>query len=148
MPGDKSRDLQKVNRRSFVKTLSAIGVSGTTLEYLSQDALAQVTHDPTEEVPYVAFLRGNSPNRKPVYKTIERDEWERRYTAVDAAKRVSKKIRDLGVSSSAIATFTSVEQSPTDFGVKVKYYTEATSDGGKRTSKSNVTELRQELNQG
>jgi hypothetical protein len=51
-----------MGRRRFVKSLTALGVSATTIASLSQDALADVTSDPTEEVPrlkdiHIAILR-------------------------------------------------------------------------------------------
>lgn len=36
MPGDKTRDLRKMGRRNFLKTLSALGVSGTALQYMTK----------------------------------------------------------------------------------------------------------------
>jgi hypothetical protein len=46
MARDKTRDLRKMGRRNFLKTLAGIGISGATLKYMTKDALAQVTDDP------------------------------------------------------------------------------------------------------
>jgi len=110
-----------MNRRNFVKSLSAMGVSATSLSYLSQDALAQVTHDPKEEVPYVAYLRGEPPEREPVYKTIERDEWERRHTAINAGEKIHRKLGELIDSNLIEVGYQADDNSPTDFGVLVSY---------------------------
>jgi len=104
-----------------------MGVSGATLEYLTQDALAEVTHDPTEEVPYVARYKnvsrepGELPEREPIYKTIEREEWERRRTAINVRERVASRIEKLDYSDQVDVVYTGMEESPTDFGVVVTY---------------------------
>jgi len=150
MPGDKTRDLRKVNRRSFVKTLSAMGVSATTLRYLTQDTLAQVTHDPKEEIPYVARLRnvsrkeGELPEREPIYETIEREEWERRHTAIDVRDRVGKKVMKLDDTGLIDVVYTGMKESPTDFGVKVVYRRWNTQNET-RTPDVPIEKLRKEL---
>lgn len=100
-----------MGRRRFMKTLSAIGVSGTTLNYLSQDALAELTDDPKEEVPrLLAFEHTNQeelqqgakegrsvkPTREPQFYTIPRDKWVTVETAHSAAEKIRGRISKLG----------------------------------------------------
>lgn len=150
MTGDKTRDLRKVNRRSFVKTLSAMGVSATSLRYLSQDALAQVTHDPKEEIPYVARLKnvsredGELPERKPIYKTIEREEWVRRNTAMDVRDRVGKRILARDNTGLIDVVYTGMKESPTDFGVVVVYRRRNTQNGV-QTPDVSIEKVREKL---
>ena len=51
MARDKTRDLRKMNRRNFLSKLSAMGISGAALQYMTKDALAEVIDNPKEEVP-------------------------------------------------------------------------------------------------
>jgi hypothetical protein len=119
-----SRDLSKVKRRSFVKTLSAIGVSATAISYLSQDTLAQVTHDPKKEVPYVKYIRSSGPE----YDTIQRDEWERRQTALDAGRKIKKQVGKIEQTELITVECIGTDQSSTGFGVLVQYRKKASGD--------------------
>ena len=110
MPGDKTRDLRKVNRRSFLRKLSAMGVSGAALQYMTKDALADVTDDPSDEIPILLALRhknpeemaqGNPPKREPIYGTMPRDEWALTEAAHNAAERIDKQVRQIGAKASA-----------------------------------------------
>ncbi len=98
-----------MNRRSFVKTLSAMGVSATSLKYLSQKTLAEVTDNPKKEVPVLQFLRhtnheeyiesvrsGNpiQPEREPVYEAVPRDKWAHIEGVHKAADAVRNKIEN------------------------------------------------------
>lgn len=102
MPRDATRDLRKTGRRNFVKTLAGIGISGSSLRYLTKDRLLKLTDHPDDEVPVLARLeisddrdptvRGRPderpPEREPVYRTVPRDEWVR----VEAAHRANQRI--------------------------------------------------------
>ena len=62
-----------MGKRRFLKTLAGFGVSGTTLQYITKDALAQQTSDVKKEVPYVKALRNTGDGeRTPIYGTIPR----------------------------------------------------------------------------
>ena len=86
--------LERMGRRRFIENLAGIGVSATTLQYLEQDELSDVTHDPEDEMPYVAALLNSgreddgSVQREPVYETISREEWERRRAGFSAKDQV------------------------------------------------------------
>jgi hypothetical protein len=90
--------LSKMGRRRFLDTLGKLGVSAGALSYMSAEALADVTADPSDEVPrldklkhtnHEAIKRGEeSPEKEAVYYTIPRDEWVVVETAHDAAERL------------------------------------------------------------
>jgi len=111
--------LQRMGRRRFIENLAGIGVSTTTLSYLEQDDLSEITHDPEEEIPYIARwerVDENGPlGQNEVYKTIPRDEWERRETAIDVKDQVENKLGN----TQANAYFTAMDDSETGFGVEV-----------------------------
>jgi len=101
MARDKTRDLRKMNRRNFVKSLSAMGVSAGALRYMSKETLAKLTDDPRDEVPRLQAMRRKHSNwqelefpekleREPVYYTIPRDDWVRVESTQDAASRINK----------------------------------------------------------
>ena len=100
MAPDDIRKLGRMGRRRFVETLSSLGISGTTLAYLSQETLAERTGDLEDEVPYVAYLASENPEaefadadetgRAPIYRTIPHDEWAIDECAQDAATRLNQ----------------------------------------------------------
>lgn len=101
-----SRKLALSGRRNFVKALSGLGISAGAIKYLSQDALAEITEDPTDEVPRLSRLEVSNndkitpegqtpPDREATYYTIPRDEWAYTEGAHAAAKEVYKKSKEI-----------------------------------------------------
>jgi len=140
MPRDKTRDLRKMNRRNFLSKLSAMGISGATLQYMTKDALAEVTDDPTDEIPRLQSMRRKYPDwqerdfpekleREPVYYTIQRDDWVRVESARDAASRVGKFIDERidDPSEIRVGVTTIVDGQHSKKAVKVKVKTESVS---------------------
>ena len=58
-----------MRRRNFLGTLAGIGISGATLRYMTKDAVAEVTDDPTNEVPRLRSLR-HTNHQEIVEKTV------------------------------------------------------------------------------
>jgi hypothetical protein len=97
------RRLRSGGRRQFLKTLSTLGLSGSALQYMSQDALAELTDDPKDEVPRLEALHHTNheavvageekPEREPVYYTIPRAEWSATEAAHNASQRLFSQIR-------------------------------------------------------
>lgn len=141
--------LQRMNRRKYLKTLGALGVSATSLRFLSKETLAQTTDNPEDEVPYVAYYRtvdkqpGQPPKRKPVYETIPRDEWVRRHTAINVRDKLADQLRKEGIEASA--SYTGMDQSPTGFGVKIRYPIHIDAKGNRHTPEISVEQLESRL---
>lgn len=114
-----TRKLAKMGRRRFLQSLAGLGLSGATLKYMSKESLAQVTSDPTSEVPRLFGLRhtnheevvmGAAPKREPIYYTIPRDKWIEVETAQDAGRRVSRLLEAKSVNeqiNTAVSTIVS-----------------------------------------
>jgi hypothetical protein len=93
--------LSRMGRRRFLRSLAGLGISGTAVQYMSQDALASVTDNPKKEVPRLSRLEHANPEAvrageeppkyEPVYYTIPRDKWVRVESAHDAANRLEKR---------------------------------------------------------
>lgn len=69
--------LQRMCRRRFLEKLSLMGVSATTLNFITQESLAETTGDPEKEIPYVAYYHvtndgSGEPQREPIYVTTVR----------------------------------------------------------------------------
>ncbi|WP_128906595.1 hypothetical protein [Halorubrum amylolyticum] len=97
MSSEKKFDL--MGRRRFMKTLSKMGLSVGAISTLSQDALAEITNDPTDKVPILVGHKHNYPNGfnsrpqiEPVHKTIDYDRWAKIEAAYDAAERTETKL--------------------------------------------------------
>ncbi len=117
-------DLERMGRRRFMENLAGIGVSATTLNYLEQDELADITHDPEEEVPYVERIEivnkepGQPPEKEPVYNTINREEWERRSAAINIRDDLYEWAQN-ELEGDISTSFGKLQHSPTDFGVQL-----------------------------
>lgn len=112
-----------VNRRKFIKTAWAAGVSASSLYWGSQSGLAAAAEE--DEVPYVKFLHGTpepaGDGREPIYDSIPRKEWERRWTAVDLRDKIGHQLNERYNTDLIAPEFTSMSSSHTGFGVKVVY---------------------------
>lgn len=95
MARDKTRDLRKMNRRNFLSKLSAMGISGAALQYMTKDALAEVTDDPKDEVPRLAYVIREDPDddeRQAIYYTIPYDKWKRIQATNKAFRNIKEKL--------------------------------------------------------
>jgi hypothetical protein len=91
-----------MGRRRFLKTLSTLGVSAAALNHMTKDALAELTDDPSQEVPRLKGMRHTNheaivngtepPELEPIYYTIPRDEFVRIETRYDAARKIRKRV--------------------------------------------------------
>jgi hypothetical protein len=95
-----------MGRRRFLHTLSGLGILAGALQYMTQDALADITDNPRDEVPRLSVVRHTNhnevvehdakPEREPVYYTIPRDEWEYVEGVFDGAKRIRERVERIG----------------------------------------------------
>lgn len=131
MKAVKMKDLNKMNRRRFVKTLTALGASPLAVNYLSRGSVGQVVDDPEKEVPIVEFLKHTNPDyrttsnpngppeREPVFDTISRERWIRVETAHKAAHAVEQKLEAELDSTAAKVGVTSLSSDGLEKAVKV-----------------------------
>lgn len=137
-----------MGRRRFVRTMSALGVSGVTINYLTQDTLAKVTDDPENEMPYTAYLRvikkepGKPPVREPVHRTIPREEWERRHCTIDARQKIGNLLEEFTSTNLVRPAYAAVPESHIGFGVEVLYQSVKSSDGTIRSPEKSIEEVR------
>lgn len=131
------RELQRMGRRRFVRTLSAMGFSGTTLNFITQYSLANES-DLNDEVPYVAYLAKNNPEaveserdstgRAPIYRTIPKELWIETEAAWNGVSQILGIIRSKVQNSEGVGVGVSTESSGTK-AVAVEYLTKETYDG-------------------
>jgi|GEM_PF-2762106 len=134
MYDSKTSELLRMGKRRFLKTLAGFGVSGTTLNWITKDALAEQTSDLEKEIPYIkAFHRKGPENEKPIYGTISREKWIKLEAAMAASNSLStslsKKIdtsnivvgvRQRGRDPEIIVSYCTQRKTvPTDSGTKV-----------------------------
>lgn len=114
-----SNKLQRMGRRRFTKVLAGLGLSGGVISTISQNGLAELTDDPTKEVPRVTgYVRedhneldpdkpdpvDSPPERTTIYHTISRDKWVRIESANNALSKVAEHIQELGIQDIAHPT--------------------------------------------
>lgn len=116
--GKKTRKLSLMGRRRFIKTLSTLGLSSVTLNYISKESLAEQSDNLDDEVPYVKFLATNNPDanyadadesgRAPVYETIPYDKWVDIQTTHDAAAKINSLLASITASNLVRASVRSI----------------------------------------
>ncbi|WP_154658608.1 hypothetical protein [Halopiger djelfimassiliensis] len=97
-------ELARMGRRRFVNALASLGISGVTLNYMSQETLAKETDNLGDEVPYVAYLANNNPEaeyedadrngRAPIYRTLEFDKWVEIESIHNAARKLNQELSE------------------------------------------------------
>lgn len=90
-----------------MNTLANLGLSAATVSTLSQESIAQITEDPTKEVPFVKGYIHRYPNGmdsppeiETVHSTIPYGRWARIQSTYDAANKVSSLVDKIDRSSS------------------------------------------------
>lgn len=132
--------LSRMGRRRFLQTLAGLGVSGAGLNYMSKDALADLTDDPESEVPRLGYLEHTNhdeveagtaaPNREPIYYTISRDKWRVVETAHDASARVHELLKSAyGTSNFRTGVTTVTRGHQRQKAVHVDYVVQRDADG-------------------
>lgn len=137
------RDYKIQTRRKFLKTTAAVG----TVSYGSSSVLAGNNN---ELVEYIHFIKTNDvgpgePERIPIYRTMQRNEWNRRKAATKAAQKMYDKIRNKWGSNPIRPFFAKLNNSPIRFGVKVHYNTYVDNRGTKRSPKPKLKKVKDEL---
>ncbi len=109
-------DKDSHNRREFLKKA---GVAGLTIG-LPQP---QERSTENEKIPYLHSYKtvntSSGPERKPVYKTLTRQEWEEIYTTQEGLESLGEKLEDESNIPRPHLRFTGMDDSPTGFGVEV-----------------------------
>lgn len=138
MTRDTTSDLQKASRRQYLRKLSALGVSATSLRYLTKDRLQSVTDDPADEVPVLQFLKytgkaeeGSSDpiGRQPIYKTEPRDEWIRVEGVFEAARSLRADPAVGGRDGVTVGVTRTTRNQRRELAVEIVHRTVETSDG-------------------
>lgn len=123
-----TRKMGTMGRRRFIETLKGLGVSATAAVGLSQNALANLTDNPEEEVPvlygYVhtnqkEIENGQPPKREPKYYTISRDKW----TRIEAHRKAAKLLADEYSSYRSIEVGVGSDGKPENHIVEITYIT-------------------------
>lgn len=119
----KTRELRKMGKRRFLKTLSSIGVSYSALANLDKESLQNLTDDPKREVPMLESLvhtnheeikRGEPPKREANFFTVPRDQWAEIKGADKASIKLEKQIQaDESLPDLRVAVQTRSERSKT-----------------------------------
>lgn len=139
-------ELNRMSRRRFLRTATAMGVSASALAYGTQDGLVAAADE--NEVPYVRYVNNYPGDREsePVYASIHRDEWEVRHTADDAAEKIGHQIEDQGWETGLVAPgWGADEDTPNGFGVHVEYRTVVHADGSVSEPAPSYDEVRRKL---
>lgn len=109
-----------VSRRGVLKAASSAGV----LTYGSTSVIATNPLPVVEYVHRIKVLEGgtNNPKRVPIYRTMEREEWNRRSGGSKAASKIYRKIDQFWEPTLIRPYFTLMDDSPIGFGVNVDYH--------------------------
>lgn len=107
-PKTKTEELTQMSRKRFLQALAGMGLSTGVINHMTQNALAEQTEDPRDEVPRLfgrqlkrpEKWKGKRPGpnenaeKEERWYTIPRKQWVRVETAQDAGKKLGKQIED------------------------------------------------------
>lgn len=141
-----------MGRRRFLHSLSSLGLSATTLSYITPDILNRLGLDLNEEVPYIARYRhinseeirehGDAPNREAVWDSVPRDKWILVKAAHDGRGRVEQTVRKHTDSDLIMPKVTTrVTGGHRSKSIPVDYVTNVDSDGASREPDITFEEL-------
>lgn len=106
-PKTKTEELTKMSRRRFTEALAGLGLSAGVVNYMTQNALAEQTEDPRDEVPRLYSRRLKNPDQwngreedgepemEEIWYTIPRSQWVRVETAQNACRELHKELKEL-----------------------------------------------------
>ncbi len=93
-------ELTRMGRRRYLQTLVGAGVSATTAANLTPEKLAELTNDPTEEIPRLAGHETiyedekDEPTYEPRYYTISPEKYVRVEASWNAANKIRKEVQE------------------------------------------------------
>lgn len=135
-----------MKRQNKIRRRNVLRFSGATLAALTGATRVIGASQGEEMVDYVAYVKGNSPNREKVRKKVTYKHWEVRHTATDLRDKVMQHIKDKWGMDTLLSTkFTSMEDSPTGFGVHVNYSHYHRPNGTVDSPEPSIKEVRKHL---
>lgn len=141
-----TNDSQQSTANRTLNRRRALQLGGAGLAALTGGAGVVAGSDGEEMVEYVAFLKGNSPNRTKVWKQVPYEHWAVRHTAADLRDQVMRQIESEWGEDTVLSTkFAPLAESPTGFGVFVDYRYYHQSDGTVHSPRPSIKEVRREL---
>lgn len=126
----------QASRREIIKGLSALGISATSLRYLSDDVIAETHND---EVPFLHSVRLKNPGKaytnsehtppetEKVYRRIGWGRWARIQSRSEAESKVASKIEELSGTNGQVSASVGTRRS--NHGVIVRLETIITNEG-------------------
>lgn len=110
------REYTRMNRRSFLRSMSALGVTGESLRQLTKDRLKQLNTDLNNEVPRLGYYKHTNhdavakgeeaPKREPVYYSVSRDDWLVTEATSNAGDKISRQLPETPLISARIKNTT------------------------------------------
>jgi len=131
------------SRRSLIKKTATLGGLSLTT--------TPVIGSPNDElVQYVHFIKSKKigpgePKRSPIYRTMPKDEWDRRKAATKATNKINQDIRNKWGATLIRPFFTTLDDSPIHFGVRVDYRIIKDNKGNKKSPGPKLEEVRNKL---
>lgn len=134
-----------MGKRRFLKNLSTLGVSATTLKYISHEKLRDLTSDPSEMVPIPRWIRHTNheeyaashgtdevvaPQREAIFARVPHDEWVVSQGTFNAAQKLNQNHPIISSSRFIVpGSTTLVRGNKSKQGIRVMYYEPKTGPG-------------------
>lgn len=134
--------MKKNNR---FKRRNMLKLSGATVAALT-GATGVVAGNEEEMVEYVGYYTGSPTNRTKIWQKVPYEHWAVRFTACDLRDEIYKQVWSTWGDDSLLSVqMAPMAESPTGFGVEVKYSTRHKQDGGTYSPKPSIDEVRRKL---
>ncbi|MDY6770727.1 MAG: hypothetical protein SV186_02080 [Candidatus Nanohaloarchaea archaeon] len=119
-----------MDRRTFLKSAGALGISASAIDFISEDKaqIGDITYNPQEEVPYVAGWdyvtddKGQLIEKDPFYNVIGKETWRKHRQTDQAVQKTRKYLQQhFSPEEGVLLSITDDNSSPTDEKIKVMY---------------------------
>ncbi len=111
-----------VGRRDFLKTVGAVGFASPVLDSTDLQEIGDIVYDATQEVPFVEAVSRTAGEEQPIYNTLPKDEWERKFAVTRARDRLEDYLDDQSIDADYSLGAVVDEDSHLDLGVEVDVF--------------------------
>ncbi len=109
-------------RRDFLKTVGAVGFASPVLDSTDLQEIGDIVYDATQEVPFVEAVSRTAGEEQPIYNTLPKDEWERKFAVTRARDRLEDYLDDQSIDADYSLGAVVDEDSHLDLGVEVDVF--------------------------
>lgn len=105
-----------------LKTVGAAGIASPVLDSTDLQEIGDIVYDANKEVPFVEAVSRKGGEERPIYNTLPKDEWERKFAVMRARDRLDDYLDDQSIDADYSVGAVVDEDSHIDLGVEVDVF--------------------------